>query len=212
MPLEEYARGQEDKDETYCWWLEFNSPNLGSISGGSARKHLVYNRSSDPGWYYPDEYDNAKDAWEAIRAAFLRAFDLAEDGDLEAIDEIEALSSGGTVTSKTITVYFPGTKIPIHSNRHLRHFLDKLGLEEAYSRADGPFRLNKLLLDELRSYSALEDWSVKELERFLYTCRGVGTENTRRGTQCPHGSDPHTSRIRSPIVCPHYRYLIQGFE
>lgn len=39
MTLEQYALGQEDSTNTFCRWLEFRSPHLGSFQCGSAQAH-----------------------------------------------------------------------------------------------------------------------------------------------------------------------------
>src|SRR5437764_15208592 len=50
LPLDRYALGQGATQDTWCWWLEYNSTELGSIRGGSARKHLIY--KAKDGWYF----------------------------------------------------------------------------------------------------------------------------------------------------------------
>lgn len=40
MELEDYALGK--RDNNLCWWLEFNTINLGSIRGGSSAKYRIY--------------------------------------------------------------------------------------------------------------------------------------------------------------------------
>ena len=42
MALEGYALGQATSEDTYCRWLEFKSPSLGSMRGGTAKKLIVY--------------------------------------------------------------------------------------------------------------------------------------------------------------------------
>jgi 5-methylcytosine-specific restriction enzyme B len=41
MPLERYALGLGVKD-SFSWWMEWGTEHLGSISGGSSQKHLIY--------------------------------------------------------------------------------------------------------------------------------------------------------------------------
>ncbi len=66
LPLERYALGQGDNTrETYCWWLEFGTPLIGSMKGGSAQKHLIY-RQRDGHWHYDvQSFKNEHDAWQA---------------------------------------------------------------------------------------------------------------------------------------------------
>src|SRR5690349_15607089 len=51
LPLERYALGQENSEDTYCRWLEFKSPDLGSMKGGNATKLVVYKKRDEPGWF-----------------------------------------------------------------------------------------------------------------------------------------------------------------
>src|SRR5687767_5842874 len=53
LPVERYALGQSDNEDTYCRWLKFKSDDLGSISGGSSMKMIVFKRRHKDEWYYP---------------------------------------------------------------------------------------------------------------------------------------------------------------
>ena len=87
LRLEDYVLGIEEQPETYCRWIEFKTRSLGSIAGGAARKLLISKRKNEPGWYHAPEYANQHDAWTGIRAGFVRALDLAEADDWDAIGE-----------------------------------------------------------------------------------------------------------------------------
>src|SRR5690349_19445024 len=76
LPVTRYAVGQANSDNTFCWWIEFGSPHLGSVSGGSSTKLIIYKHKEKDGWYFPSRYANEQDAWSAVRAAFVRAFQL----------------------------------------------------------------------------------------------------------------------------------------
>src|SRR6266511_6390596 len=54
LPLERYALGQEISEDTYCRLLEFRTPYLGSIRGGSSRKLIIYKHRNKPGWYFDE--------------------------------------------------------------------------------------------------------------------------------------------------------------
>ncbi len=52
MSLEHYALGTDTSQESFCWWMEYGSKELGSIRGGNASKHLIYYRLGAPsGWH-----------------------------------------------------------------------------------------------------------------------------------------------------------------
>jgi 5-methylcytosine-specific restriction protein B len=80
MPLERYALGQEDSSDTYGRWIEFKSIPLGSISGGSAFKDIIFKRRNKPGWAYPQWFRSETEAGSWPRAAALLARQALEQG------------------------------------------------------------------------------------------------------------------------------------
>ncbi|UCG42540.1 MAG: hypothetical protein JSU73_11840 [candidate division WOR-3 bacterium] len=44
LPLERYAVGQENSADTFCRWLEFGSPHIGSIKGERGPTRLYVSR------------------------------------------------------------------------------------------------------------------------------------------------------------------------
>jgi 5-methylcytosine-specific restriction enzyme B len=169
MPLERYALGQADSSDTYCYWMEYKALDLGSMRGGSALKHAVFKHRDKPGWYYDaSRYSNENEAWEAIRAAFVQAFDLAAAGDFDAIDELQAITPYRTLRVKTLHLYFPNDILPVNSYDDLLHFLKRLEAYEPQMRRWEVVRLNRALLQVLRAIPALATYSTSELGEILY--------------------------------------------
>ena len=168
LTLEEYALGQEDSSHTLCRWLEFQTPHMGSIRGGSSRKLIIYKHREKAGWYFPPGYATKEDAWDRVRAAFIRAFKHADAGEFEAIDDIEELQPGPALLLKLLYLYFPTEVLPICSQTHLRHFLAAVGQQEADDQNLGAIQLNRVLLKALSGIDEVADWSTKEIERLLY--------------------------------------------
>ncbi len=173
MPLERYALGQPgnpETPETFCRRMEFLTPDLGSIKGGTSRKCLIYLSSATNDWWYDTKrFDSADEAWQAIRSGFAQAIHLAEANDWAGIERIDALKSGPALLNKTLALYFPDRLLPVNSQTHLRHFLRELGHPDADDMELGTIRLNRLLFEGLRSVDEIADWSTKKLERLLYT-------------------------------------------
>jgi 5-methylcytosine-specific restriction protein B len=67
LPLERFALGQRDSEDTFSRWMEFRSPHLGSMRGGSARKLIIYKHKDQPGWYFDPEYQDEQQAWLKVR-------------------------------------------------------------------------------------------------------------------------------------------------
>jgi hypothetical protein len=105
--LERYALGLSTHRDTFCKLLEFETPELGSIRGGSARKLLIYKHKDKPGWYFDPTYPDVESAWRAVREAFVQAFSLAEAADWAAIDALAPLRSGAALRVKAVFCYAP---------------------------------------------------------------------------------------------------------
>lgn len=110
LPLERYALGQAappGSGPTYCRLLEFLTPNLGSIRGGSAAKHIMYHHVSGE-WRLaaPLRGMDPQDAWVELRGQFVRAFEAVGAGDFEALDDLEVLRYGPTLVTKSLATYF----------------------------------------------------------------------------------------------------------
>ncbi|MDX2592282.1 AAA family ATPase [Streptomyces sp. WI03-4A] len=170
LPLERYALGQSapaGSEPTYCRLLEFLTPDLGSIKGGSAAKHIMFLHNSGE-WRLAAPLGKAepRDAWEELRGQFVAAFDAVAAGDFEAVDELSALRFGPALVTKSLAVYFPEHFLPVYSTEHLRRFLILLG---GTAEADAPaWRSNRRLLELIRSRTEFEGWSRHEVMTFLY--------------------------------------------
>lgn len=168
MPLERYALGQPDHRETFCRWMEFKTIPLGSIKGGNAGKHIIYKHKEKPGWSFPPQYRDERDAWEAVRTAFVEAFRKAGAGEWDDIDTIEPLRWGSVLKGKALHVYFPEGVLPVYGRNDLKHFLSLLGRPEADDRYYDVVRLNRALLAALRERPEFGGWTNVEIMRFLY--------------------------------------------
>lgn len=168
MRIEEYALGQENSEETYCRWLEFRTPDVGSIRGGSAAKLVIYKHKDKPGWHFPRMFDDVETAWEHLRADFVRLLELGGAGRWEEMDDFETLGWGPAIRGKTVHVYFPDETLPIYSFDHLRHFMRRLGRPDEEASGYRVVETNRNLLATLREVPQLAEWSPKELQLLLY--------------------------------------------
>ncbi len=169
MPLEKYALGLPQSSESFCRWIEFNTPHLGSMRGGSSTKHLIYKHKNKSGWYfYPSTMKDENEAWEAIRGDFVKALRVAQDGNWNQIDELPYLLGARALKIKTLYIYFPNEIISVSSIFHMRHFLERLGAWKEEMAKWEAVKLNRTLLNHLRSIREITDWSTGKLERLLY--------------------------------------------
>ncbi|GGZ68201.1 AAA family ATPase [Streptomyces echinoruber] len=183
LPLERYALGLDTSVEsgfsdtprsgvgedgaTYCRLLEFGTPHLGSIRGGSAAKHIIYrHRSGEWRLAAPLRGLEPAQAWARLRGQFVQAFDAVARQDFETLDDLNLLRFGPALVTKSLTAYFPEHFLPVYSTEHLRTFLLRLG---GTAEADSPaWRSNRRLLHLVRQRPEFEGWSGLEVMRFLY--------------------------------------------
>ena len=89
MTLDRYALGQPDHPENFCRWMEFVTTELGSMKGGSARKHLIYYQKAAGEWWFDKKlYSSPEEAWQSIHQGFLDALSFAEAGKWAEIEQI----------------------------------------------------------------------------------------------------------------------------
>ncbi len=168
MTLTQYAMGQKDVPDSYSKWLEFRTHALGRIGGGSALKHAIYYHRED-GWTYDSKaYRNEQEAWEAIRSGFVEALELAERGEITAVDEVEGLKWAPMVRMKTLFLYYPDRVMPIYSRAHLLHYLCGMGHPAAGEKGYRVGFLNQELLSALREMPGAEGLTNLELAFVLY--------------------------------------------
>jgi MoxR-like ATPase len=169
MTLDQYALGQAAHPDNFCHAMEFVATDLGSIKGGSARKHLIYFQAGVGEWWFDAKlFASVEDAWFAVRQGFVDAIAAGDAGNWPVVESIVALRSGPALVCKTLHVYFPSEIVPINSSTHLRHFLRGLGEPRADDQGLGTISLNRLLLEDLRAVSELDGMTTQELSHFLY--------------------------------------------
>ncbi|MFI1681742.1 AAA family ATPase [Streptomyces sp. NPDC020607] len=174
LPLERYAlgpAGYERPGSSFCRLLEYGTNAYGSIRGGSAAKHIVYQHRTGEWRIVPSALRGlgAYKAWEAVRAEFVSAFAAAAEEAYGRIDELESLSYGQALTTKSLAVYFPDKFFPVFSASHVRYFTALLGgRPHQYSSGVRTWRANRELLELVRSIDEFAGWRPHEVMRFLY--------------------------------------------
>ncbi|MYW06467.1 AAA family ATPase [Streptomyces sp. SID3343] len=170
LPLERYALGQEHSDPDdppYCKLIEFRTPALGSMKGGSSAKHILYRHHSGV-WKTAKPLRDLpiEDAWARLRGEFVAGLKAAGAGAFDRIDSLPILQYGPALVTKTLTTYFPDEFLPIYSAAHLRYFIELVGGTPAPGAAT--WRLNRHLRTLLRSRDEIAGWQPDEVSLFLY--------------------------------------------
>ena len=168
LPLEHYALGTGDDLVPYCAMLEYRTPYLGSIKGGSARKHIIYRQNSgDWSLAGPLEGLDPHVAWEQLRAEFVAAIKAAQAGRLDELDHhFPLLRWGPALVTKTLAIYAPEHFLRAYSGDHLRRFIGLFGGTPEPGATS--WRLNRQLKGLIASVDPFASWSEEEVLQFLY--------------------------------------------
>ncbi len=165
LPLERYALGTDKSAESFCYAMEFGTPHLCSIAGGSSRKLLIFRRRDTGEWYFDRRFPSLEEAWAATRAGFVKVFESVAAGAFGELGDVPPVDWAPALTTKAAWVYFPATILPIASHPHLEHFWVKLG-------GQGPIEWGvpgaRQLMELVRSRPEFEGWSANEVMYFLY--------------------------------------------
>src|SRR5207302_807715 len=86
LTLEQYALGLEGYRDSFCYWLEFKTKDLGRI-GGTAMKFGVW--YSEKGWRWSKKlYQTPEEALFHIQKSLVALVNAAEQGHFDELDNI----------------------------------------------------------------------------------------------------------------------------
>lgn len=138
MPLDKYTN--LNKEDSFCYWLESRTYDLGSFWGGSSYKFLIYRYNKRPAegdprvtsddkyaWYSNLGKDTAEGAYQIVRNEIVKVASLANDGDFEAIDGLDRL--GHSYKWKIAFLYSNENLIPIYNRGMLQVVANELGMK-----------------------------------------------------------------------------------
>lgn len=144
MPLEKYTN--LNRDDSFCYWLESKTYNLGSIWGGTSFKFGIYMFLKPPSnsvfemqmddkyaWYAKYNKDTAIEAFHFVRNAVVAIAEYARKGELEAIDKIDTF--GDVFKWKIAFMYADESLVPIYKRDMLELVSEKLGLDNPKSKS-----------------------------------------------------------------------------
>lgn len=166
MDLEDYALGR--KTGNLCWWIEYNTVELGSIKGGSAHKHKIFFSSKINQWVFPKEFNNETEAWLKLRGEFYTFLKNYETNGIFQVDQSSMIYSMNMVRAKLLYMYFPDKLLPIYSTEHLQRILEFFGHSKDTIKNWDVIKCNMELKSILDSNEAFKGWNPFKFMWFVY--------------------------------------------
>lgn len=136
MPLEKYTN--LNRSDSFCYWVESRTSELGSIWGGSSYKFGIYQYNEKPkgtrerlmcddayAWYTKNG-KTAEEAYALIRSEIVKIANHARKGEFESIDSISTF--GDVFKWKVAFLYSNEQLVPIYKRSMLETASGKLGM------------------------------------------------------------------------------------
>lgn len=168
LTKESYSLGTQNKNP-FCWWVEYKTKRLGSISGNVVKKFYLW-YSKDNGRYMTIKkyHDDPEKAISDIKENLVSLLKFAENKDLNAIHNIKL---SPMFKGKIIYLYFPERYLSVFSEKDVDYFLSILGIQSKNNETLEEKR--DILLrwkennDVMKSEKA-SNWTVDQFKGFLY--------------------------------------------
>ena len=137
MPLERYTN--LNKSDSFCYWLEFRTLELGSIKGGDSGKFGIYRYNKLPknigvvdvddayAWYNRYKVSTREMAYNIVLGFVEKIAKAAFEGNFDLIDEDKTL--GEVYKWKIAFLYSNKSLIPIYKRSKLEECAAKLGYD-----------------------------------------------------------------------------------
>ena len=137
MTLEQYTN--LNKEDSFCYCLEFHTYELGSIGGGASSKFGIYKYQNQPtakanritydnkyAWYTKYKKATSQEAFEVVKNAIINIATYANTGNYEAIDSISEF--GDALKWKIAYLYSNNQLVPIYKKDMLVQLATHFGL------------------------------------------------------------------------------------
>ncbi len=165
LKLEEYALGIDPKENTFCWWLEFKTRDIGRIGGATAMKHGIYFNRDEQKWRYDGRYTSKDKAFEAVRSGIIRLIEIAGRGEYDKLDSVEPFEHQNLTRGKILFMYHPDKFLPIFSVENLRDFCVQFGVKADF---DSQTSMNTALVAFKKRNPEVANWSNQKFMGLLY--------------------------------------------
>lgn len=164
LTLQDYALGLDDHKDTFCYWLEFKTQELGRITGPPSMKHIVYFQK-DKKWYFDKRYSDENSAFEVVRKGLTELVTLAGEDKFDQLESVAPFDRQNLTRGKILYLYYADKFLPVYSLNHLKDLCVQFGVTADFH---SPTSMNRALLQFKQLHPKISDWSNLKFMRFLY--------------------------------------------
>ena len=168
MDKDGYVEGKiingKPDENTFCYWVEWKTEDLGRMQGARADKFGLYVGKKSQQYKFIKRFGNENEAFNFLKEEIIKLITMGESKNLEEIKKIEL---SPMFKGKILFLYYPNKFINIFAENHVDYFLKKLGIYHENKNLD-LIDKREILLRWKNKDSVMKKWDMLEFSDFLY--------------------------------------------
>ncbi|MCT6838140.1 DUF3883 domain-containing protein [Lactobacillus rizhaonensis] len=204
MKLDDFVVGKENKN-SFCYELEFNLAQLGSIKGSSSKKFGIYYSQKENKYIITKAWErkNIEESFIEIKNAIIEIIKLGEKDGKDAIEKIDSIPLSSIFKYKILSVYYPNNYLNIFSKNPLLYFLFQFNPECNFQN-NSIYEMQKKLIRIKNSNKIVKNWTNIEFGNYLfYLFPKVKHLNTSDNS---NRQEQNNFTLQTPVNPDIYRY------
>jgi hypothetical protein len=169
LTFEEYVEGKKINGKlnknSFCYWVEWKTKELGKIQGARADKFGLYYDKKTQKYKFLKKFANANSALSSLKIEISNLIQFARSASLK---DIKSVRLSPMFKGKILFLYYPDRFINIFSEGHVDYFIDNIGLPSGGSSIDLIDKRELIFAFKMED-SIMKEWKMWEFSDFLYT-------------------------------------------
>lgn len=216
LELYEYVSGIKKSKlnysyRTFCYRIETELRQLGSINGSFAQKFGIYYSSSKHDYVYVPKFgDTVVSAFKSVKLELCKL--IIAGSTLNFVQLNDNLISK-MYACKILATYYPDKFICIGNDEHINEFLEILGI--AFNKKSSIFEKNVMLVNWKNTNKITKDWTNYIFMRFLYDEIGLSNKQQENDKEAQKQADknyPSEYKFKSNITTQQWEEMIKNKE
>lgn len=168
MKLDDFVVGKGNK-YSFCYQLEFNLAQLGSIRGSNSKKFGIYYSQEEKKYITTKAWarKNINESFSELKNAIIEIIKLGKKYSKDAIERIDSIPLTSIFKYKILSVYYPNNYLNIFSKNPLSYFLFQFYPECNFQKST-IFEMQKKLIEIKNTNKIVKDWTNIEYGNYLY--------------------------------------------
>jgi len=176
LTFEEYVEGKKINGKlnpnSFCYWVEWKTKELGKIQGARADKFGLYYDKKTKEYKFLKKFVNENIALSSLKTEISNLIQFARSASLKDIKSVEL---SPMFKGKILFLYYPDRFINIFSEEYVDYFINNIGLFSNDSNIDLIDKRELIFTFKIED-SIMKKWKMWEFSDFLYTQFGRPTK------------------------------------